>query len=173
MSNIPSFLSAYWPIILSSATVYFFIVVAIRVFGKKEFAQLSVSDLVFVLLISNAVQNAMVGSDTTLTGGLVAATTLFILNSLIKYLTYRFPGLRKFISGQPKILIYKGKVNESNLRAEHISVNELLEAVHEHGSSSIKDVDLCVLETDGNISVLSGDFKQRSVKPRKRRKKLF
>jgi uncharacterized membrane protein YcaP (DUF421 family) len=166
-------LASYLPIIYSSACVYIFIVVAIRIFGKKEFAQLSVVDLVFVLLISNAVQNAMVGQDTTLIGGLVAATTLFVINAAFKYLTYRFPGLRSLISGEPKILIYNGKVNESNLRAEHISINELLETIHEHGSHSIADVDLAVLETDGNISVLSGDFKKRSVKPRKRRKKLF
>lgn len=173
MNSMSSFISDYWPIVFSSAAVYFFIVAAIRIFGKKEFAQLSVSDLVFVLLISNAVQNAMVGANTSLTGGLVAATTLFTINAAIKYLSYRFPGLRSIISGEPRILIYHGKVNESNLRSEHISINELLEAVHEHGSASIRDVDLAVLETDGNISVLSGDYKRRSVKPRKRRKKLF
>lgn len=173
MTSIQTFFNGYWPIIVSSACVYVFIVAAIRIFGKKEFAQLSVFDLVFVLLISNAVQNAMVGSDTSLTGGLVAATTLFAVNSLFKYLTFRFPGLRTFISGDPKILIYNGKVNETNLRSEHISLNELLETIHEHGSRSIQDVDLAVLETDGNISVLSGDFSKKSVKPRKRRKKLF
>jgi len=173
MQQITNFFNTYWPIICSSASVYVFIVLAIRVFGKKEFAQLSVADLVFVLLISNAVQNAMVGSDTTLTGGLVAATTLFMMNAAFKYFAYRFPGIWSFISGEPKILIYNGKVNETNLRNEHISINELLETVHEHGSRSIQEVDLAVLETDGNISVLSGDFKKRTVKPRKRRKKVF
>ncbi len=173
MIAINAFWASYWPIMLSSACVYVFIVAAIRIFGKKEFAQLSVVDLVFVLLISNAVQNAMVGSDTSLTGGLVAATTLFAVNALLKYMTFRFPGLRTIISGEPKILIYHGKVNESNLRSEHISINELLETIHEHGSRSIQDVDLAVLETDGNISILSGDFQKRSIKPRKRRKRLF
>lgn len=157
----------------SSACVYLFIIISIRIFGKKEFAQLSVVDLVFVLLISNAVQNAMVGSDTTLTGGLVAATTLFAINSILKYLTYRFPQLRSAISGEPKMLIYRGKVNENNLRHEHISVNELLETIHEHGCRSIQDVDLAILESDGNISVLSADFKTHTTKPRKRKKKIF
>jgi uncharacterized membrane protein YcaP (DUF421 family) len=173
MSLTLKYFESFWPIIISSASVYIFIIAAIRLFGKKEFAQLSVVDLVFVLLISNAVQNAMVGSDTSLAGGLIAATTLFAINALLKYLTYRFPGLRLAISGEPRMLIYQGKVNEENLRREHISINELLETIHEHGSHSIQDVDLAILESDGNISVLSGDFKKRTVKPRKRIKKLL
>ncbi|MDB5256154.1 MAG: hypothetical protein JWM14_849 [Chitinophagaceae bacterium] len=167
------YLHQYLPIVISSASVYLFIILAIRLFGKREFAQLSIIDLVFVLLISNAVQNAMVGPDTTLTGGLVAASTLFLLNFLLKALTYRFAFFQTFITGQSIVLVYKGEVNEENLRKAHISVNELIESIHEHGSSSIKEVDLAVLETDGNISVISDDFKKRSVKPRKRRKKLM
>jgi len=167
------YIHQYLPIVISSTTVYLFIVVAIRFFGKREFAQLSIIDLVFVLLISNAVQNAMVGPDTTLTGGLVAASTLFFLNFLLRTLTYRFPGLLNLITGHAMILIYKGEVNEENLRKAHISINELLETVHEHGTDAIKDVDLAILETDGNISVISDNFKKRSNRPRKRRKKLF
>ncbi len=167
------YLQHYIPIVISSAAVYLFIVLAVRLFGKREFAQLSIIDLVFVLLISNAVQNAMVGPDTTLVGGLVAASTLFLLNFLLKTLTYRFPIFQTLITGQPIVLIYKGEVNEENLRKAHISINELIETIHEHGSSSVKNVDLAVLETDGNISVISDDFKHRSNKPRKRRKKLM
>lgn len=163
----------YGSIMVSSACVYIFIILAIRLFGKKEFAQLSVFDLVFVLLISNAVQNAMVGSDTSLTGGLVAALTLFMLNTFLKYITFKFPSLQKVLTGEPIMLIYKGMVKDENLRKEHISMNELLEAVHEHGIHNIKDVDLAILESDGNISVLSHDFKSRSSHVRKRRKKIF
>lgn len=167
------YIENYLPIVISSASVYLFIVFAIRLFGKREFAQLSIIDLVFVLLISNAVQNAMVGPDTTLAGGLVAASTLFVMNFLLKALIHRFTFLQTFITGQPVVLIYKGVVNEENLRKVHISINELLESVHEHGSSTVKDVDLAVLETDGNISVISDDFKKRTNKPSKRRKKLM
>lgn len=163
----------YLPIVISSASVYIFIVLAVRLFGKREFAQLSIIDLVFVLLISNAVQNAMVGPDTTLAGGLVAASTLFIMNFILKALTYRFPFLQTFITGQPIVLVYKGEINEENLRKAHISANELLETIHEHGVSTITNVDLAVLETDGNISVISDDFKKRTNKPRKRRKKIM
>lgn len=167
------YLQHYLPIIISSASVYLFILLAIRLFGKREFAQLSIIDLVFVLLISNAVQNAMVGPDTTLAGGLVAASTLFLVNFLLKTLINRIPFLQSFIVGQPIVLIYKGVVNEENLRKAHLSINELIETVHEHGSSSVKDVDLAMVETDGNISVISDDFKKRSNKPLKRRKKIL
>jgi len=167
------YLHHYLPIVISSASVYLFIILAIRVFGKREFAQLSIIDLVFVLLISNAVQNAMVGPDTTLPGGLVAASTLFVMNFMLKAIIYRFPFLQNLIIGQPIVLIYKGEVHEENLRKAHISVNELIETIHEHGTNSIKNVDLAMMETDGNISVISNDFKKRSNKPRKRRKKLM
>ena len=163
----------YLPIVASSASVYLFIVLAVRLFGKREFAQLSIIDLVFVLLISNAVQNAMVGPDTTLIGGLVAASTLFVMNFLLKVLTYRFPFFQNIITGKPMTLIYNGQVDEENLKRAHISINELLESVHEHGSASINEVNLAVMEADGNISVISDNFKKRSNKPRKRRKKLM
>ena len=96
----------YLKIALSSSAVYLFIIVAIRLFGKKELAQLSIIDLVFILLISNAVQNAMVGSDSTLSGGLVAASTLFIINYLFKFLLYRFPKLGNYVQGNEMLLIY-------------------------------------------------------------------
>ncbi len=165
-------LKDFLSIALSSAAVYVFIVLAIRLFGKKEFAQLSVSDLVFVLLISNAVQNAMVGSNSTLSGGLVAASTLFILNYILKFLMYKFPSFQKMISGEPILLIYHGKVNDEHLKKARISVNELIETIREHGCQSILDVDLAMMESDGNISVLSNDFTRRSTHDRKRRKKL-
>ncbi|MEN9958949.1 MAG: hypothetical protein RLZZ474_1193, partial [Bacteroidota bacterium] len=88
-------------IALKSIAVYVFIVAAIRLFGKKEFAQLSVVDLVFILLISNSVQNAMVGSDSSLSGGLVAAFALFSANYVIKKLEFLFPSLRKVVEGEP------------------------------------------------------------------------
>ncbi|MDP4184831.1 MAG: DUF421 domain-containing protein [Bacteroidota bacterium] len=154
----------YFHVVISSAAVYLFITVAIRIFGKKELAQLSVLDLVFVLLISNAVQNAMVGSDTTLQGGLLAAGTLFLLNYAFKHLLYRSGKLTRLLEGEPVILVSEGKVNDKNLRAVQITTNELLEVIREHGVESILDVNLAILEVDGNISIISHDFKKRSVK---------
>jgi len=166
------FANEYINIIISSSAVYFFIIFAIRISGRKELAQLSVIDLVFILLISNAVQNAMVGQNTSLMGGLVAAGTLFIVNSILKQLMYRFTKLSKLIQGQEIMLIYNGVLNERNLKRARMSKDEIQEAVREHGVSEIKDVDLAVLEVDGNISILSNDYKEKSVKRRRTYKHL-
>jgi uncharacterized membrane protein YcaP (DUF421 family) len=160
----------YIRIIGSTLAVYLFIIIAIRLFGKKELAQLSVVDLVFILLISNAVQNAMVGPDSTLSGGLVAASTLFLINYLLKYLQYRFPKFGKIVQGDATMLIYKGKILKSHLKIVKISEDELMEAVREHGVASVKEVDLAIMEVDGNISVLSEKYQKKTTKRRKAHK---
>jgi uncharacterized membrane protein YcaP (DUF421 family) len=160
----------YVRIIGSTLSVYLFIVIAIRLFGKKELAQLAVVDLVFILLISNAVQNAMVGPDSTLSGGLVAASTLFLVNYLLKYLQYRFPKFSKVVQGDATMLIYKGKFIEAHMKKAKISEEELMEAVREHGVASVKEVDLAILEVDGSISVLSDKYQKKTSKRRKAHK---
>ena len=160
----------YIRIIASTLAVYLFIVVAIRLFGKKELAQLSVVDLVFILLISNAVQNAMVGPDSTLSGGLVAASTLFLVNYLLKYLQYRFPKFGKIVEGNAVMLVYKGELLEAHMKKAKITEDELMEAVREHGVASVKDVDLAIMEVDGSISILSNQYQKRTTKRRKTHK---
>ena len=123
----------YLYIILSSTCVYLFIVIAIRLVGKTEIAQLSVADLVFIMLLSNAVQNAMVGSDTSLLGGLVAAATLFAVNAVFKECMYRLPWFGKVMQGDSLMLVYQGKVNDANMRKARLTTNELFEAIREHG----------------------------------------
>jgi uncharacterized membrane protein YcaP (DUF421 family) len=140
---------------------------AIRLFGKKELAQLSVVDLVFILLISNAVQNAMVGSNSTLAGGLVAATTLFVINYLLKTGLLHSRRFNQLIQGNPLMLVYNGEIIQKHLDQSQISLEELEAAVREHGVETIKQVNLAILEVDGNISVLSDDFRNKSVKKRK------
>lgn len=157
----------YWKIILSSASVYVFIVVAIRVFGKNELAQLSVIDLVFILLISNAVQNAMVGTNSSLGGGIVAATSLFVVDYLFKNIMYRFPKFNKVIQGEPLLLIYNGKINKKNITKAKISMDEIMEVIREHGVAVVEQVDLAVLEVDGNISVMSGGVGHKTTKKKK------
>src|SRR5436190_24279475 len=103
-------MTEYIVISLQSIGVYLFIVIAIRLFGKKELAQLSVIDLVFILLISNSVQNAMVGPSTSLMGGLIAAATLFALNYLLKLFLYKSKTLSKVLQGGPVMLVHKGNV---------------------------------------------------------------
>ena len=154
----------YIRIIFSSVAVYLFIILAIRLFGKKELAQLSVYDLVFILLISNAVQNAMVGPDSTLTGGLVAAGSLFVVNYILKQLQLRFPRFGKAIECEAIMLVFECKVLSSNMKNAEITEDELMEVVREHGVASVSEVDLAVLEVDGNISVLSTDLRKKTTR---------
>ena len=159
-------------IVLRALVVYVFMIVAIRIFGKKELAQLSVIDLVFILLISNSVQNAMVGPDTTLEGGLIAASALFAANFTLKKLLYRNKTLSSLVQGDAVVLIYKGKVNNSNCHKVEITRDELSAAVREHGAREFEDVDLAMMEVDGNISVISSDFKKHSVVVHPKKHKL-
>jgi uncharacterized membrane protein YcaP (DUF421 family) len=145
----------YLNIALKSIAVYAFIVAAIRLFGKKELAQLSVIDLVFILLISNAVQNAMVGDNTTLLGGLTAASGLFLTNFVLKKILFKHKGINKLIQGEPVMLIYKGKLRTKALNEVDISIPELEAAVRKQGVAEISKVDLAVLEIDGSISVIA------------------
>jgi uncharacterized membrane protein YcaP (DUF421 family) len=162
----------YLNIVISSVTIYLFIIIAIRFFGKKELSQLSIIDLVLILLISNAVQNAMVGSDSSLLGGLVAASALFITNYLLKFIFYHFPKFGRLVQGQALLLIYKGKLNQRNLHKARLTLDEIKETIREHGVATIEEVDLAVLEMDGNISVLSNEFQHRTVRKRRLRRTM-
>lgn len=149
-----------------SIVIYLFIVLAIRIFGKKEIAQLSVVDLVFILLISNSVQNAMVGADNSLPGGIAAATGLFVINYILKIILHRFPAFNKIIEGEPIMLIYEGEIQGENLDKSMITTGELEAAVREHVVEKIADVSLAILEADGNISVMSGYHRKTTRKRR-------
>ena len=156
-------------IVLRTLAVYIFMILAIRLFGKKELAQLSVIDLVFILLISNSVQNAMVGPDSSLTGGLIAAGSLFLANFTLKRLFYKNKSFSKLLQGESLLLIYEGVANVENCKKAQITIEELEAAVREHGAKDIQNVDLAILEVDGNISVISSEFQSRSkvAHPRK------
>ena len=162
----------YLIIALKSIAVYAFIVAAIRIFGKKELSQLSVIDLTFILLISNSVQNAMVGSDTSLLGGMSAALGLFGTNYVLKKFMFNHQAINKLIQGEPLMLIYEGKIKHKALEESEFSLEELEAAVREHGVSGIDKVNLAVLEVDGNISVIADDYTHRTTRKRKSRKIL-
>jgi uncharacterized membrane protein YcaP (DUF421 family) len=145
-------------IVLRSVAVYLFIVLAIRLFGKKELAQLSVIDLVFILLISNAVQNAMVGNDTSLLGGLTAALALFATNFIFKKLLFRSRKISELIQGKSVLLVYEGNLLWDNLKSAEITSEEIEAAAREHGVERISQVKLAILEVDGNISIVSSEL---------------
>jgi uncharacterized membrane protein YcaP (DUF421 family) len=152
-----------------STLVYIFMILAIRIFGKKELAQLSVVDLVFILLISNSVQNAMVGDNTSLQGGVVAAMGLFIANYVLKLLLRSSPWFNKAVQGEKIVLVHDGTIIEKSLLEAQMSHEELEMAVREHGVSGVKEVNLAILEVDGNVSILSDNYRQKTQ--RKRQKK--
>jgi uncharacterized membrane protein YcaP (DUF421 family) len=170
--SIAFFKEGYPNIILRAISVYLFIIIAIRIFGKKELAQLSVIDLVFILLISNAVQNAMIGPDTSLDGGLVAASALFLANYTLKRILYKNKKISEFVQGESLLLIYKGIPNMENCEKAEITIEELEAAAREHGSKDIQNVDLAMLEIDGNISIISSDFQKKGQYSRPRKHKL-
>ena len=138
-------------------------VIAIRIFGKNQLSQLNAGDVVLLLLISNAVQNAMVGPDTSLTGGLVAALVLFAANFIVKRLMFSNKKFEAFFEDEPVILIRDGKINQDALFKVKINKQELEEAIREHGVDGIENVKLSILEVDGNISVISEDEQNKQT----------
>lgn len=147
-------MNPYFDIICRSVAVYAFMLFAIRITGKKELSQLNTSDVVLILLISNSVQNAMVGSDTSLEGGLLAAASLFILNYVLKLWVYKNEKIRRLLNDKPEILIHNGKPDFDQLSRLGISSDEIQEAMRLHGVEHYKDIKLAMLETDGNISII-------------------
>lgn len=142
---------------LRSLAVYLFMFGAIRLFGKNQLSQLNAGDIVLLLLISNAVQNAMVGSNVSLEGGLIAASVLFCANFILKKVILKNPKIKSLIESDPVILIKDGVVDNVAMKKEDIGFDELEEAVREHGVEKIADVKLAILEVDGNVSIISMD----------------
>ena len=147
-----------------TAAIYALVLLGVRLSGKREVGQMTPFDLTLLLLLSNAVQNAMTGPDTTLVGGAVAAATLLILNYLVAEASGANRRFRRFVQGQPTLLVHDGKVIESHMAREHVSLDELERSIREHGIVGVHDVALAVLEVDGSISVVKyDDFKPEHV----------
>ena len=144
-------------IFVRTATIYLVILIGVRLSGKREVGQMTPFDLTLLLLLSNAVQNAMTGPDTSLWGGVVAACTLLLMNYLVAELSGVNRRFRRFVQGSPTLLIHDGQLLPSHLAREHLTVDEVERALREHGIASVKDVSLAVLEVDGSISALKYD----------------
>ncbi|HXZ28849.1 MAG TPA: YetF domain-containing protein [Terriglobales bacterium] len=144
-------------ILVRTSAIYLLILIGVRLSGKREVGQMTPFDLTLLLLLSNSVQNAMTGPDTSLTGGAVAAITLLVLNFLVADLAGLNRRFRKFVQGEPSLLIHNGRLIPAHLAREHITVDEVMRALREHGISRLEDVSLAVLEVDGSVSCLKYD----------------
>ena len=137
-----------------AALVYLFLLGALRLFGKRQLGQLSSFDLVVLLMLASISQNAMIGPDTSVTGGLIGAITILVLNAVIARLVMRHRRFEHFVEGGPTVLVHDGHVIEANLQRELLSREELMAALRRQGVFALDDVHVALLEETGAISVM-------------------
>ena len=155
-------------IVIRTGLIYLLVLVGVRLTGKREVGQMTPFDLTLLLLLSNAVQNAMTGPDTSLMGGAAAAITLLVLNYVVAEVSGANRKFRKLVQGSPALLIHDGKIVTAHMAKEHVTLDEVQRACREHGINSISDVALGVLEVDGSISLLKYDDVAPSALPHPR-----
>ena len=164
----PALTRALIDVAVRTAVVYLALLLGLRLTGKRQVGQFTPFDLLLLLLLANAVQNAMVGPDVSLLGGLVAAATLLVLNGIVAAVSRRTQTAARFLEGTPTLLIRHGGVLEENLVREGISREDLLRALREHGIDNPDLVRSAILEVDGSISVLREDEAPPVSKPHHR-----
>jgi uncharacterized membrane protein YcaP (DUF421 family) len=140
--------------ILRPICIYAFLVISLRLSGKRELVQLNPFDLVVLLTLSNTVQNAIIGDDNTITGGVIGATSLLIVNYLVVRFLYNHRALDQFVEGRADVLIEDGKVRTQHLKKELITMAQLEAAARKQGFDSLSEVQQCVLEPGGTISFI-------------------
>lgn len=138
---------------LRAIIVYLFLVAALRIFGKRELAQLNPFDLVVLLTLSNTVQNAIIGADNSVTGGLIGAFTLMAANYLLVRFIFKHRRLDQLLEGHPTTLIADGRVRQDGLARELLTESELLMVAHRQGFSSLEEIERCVLEPGGTFFI--------------------
>jgi uncharacterized membrane protein YcaP (DUF421 family) len=143
----------WWEFIARAVVVYIFLLVILRVTGKRQVGQLAPFDLVLLLVLSNALQNSMNGGDNTVTGGLISAVTLISLNWLLGYATFRSKKIGRFVEGRPQVIVHNGHVYHDVMQSERLTQDELDAALRLAGCASIHDVHFAILENNGQISV--------------------
>ncbi|MGH2492806.1 MAG: DUF421 domain-containing protein [Candidatus Limnocylindria bacterium] len=153
-----------WEIVLRTAVVYVVVLGLLRLGGKRELGQMSPADLVVILIIANAVQNAMNGGDVSLIGGVVSAATLVGMNLALGRFGRRIPILGRLVVEEPTLLLQDGHPIPENMKREHVELEEIQMAAREHGIADLNDVAAVVLEIDGSISIIpkKGGGYQRS-----------
>ena len=145
----------WWELVIRCVIVYFFMLLLLRISGKRQIGQLAPFDLVLLLVLSNAVQNAMNAGDNSLLAGIILATTLVALNYLVGLATYKSKRLEALVEGRPEVLIHNGKLYESVMKRQQITRHELNAALREAGCASLEEVQFAVLENNGKITVQS------------------
>lgn len=141
-------------IVFRTIVVYAVLLVLLRIAGKRELGQMSVTDLVVILVIANAVQNSLNAGDVSLVGGLVSAATLILMNVLLDRFGRRIPLFGRFFIEQPTLLLRDGNLIPENIEREDVSREEIEMAAREHGIADLSDVSAAVLEPDGSISII-------------------
>lgn len=144
----------WWELVLRCIIVYTFLIVLLRISGKRQIGQLAPFDLVLLLVLSNSVQNSMNAGDNSLLGGLISAATLVGINSIAGFLSYRSKRLEALIEGRPQVLIHNGKIFEDVMKRANLTHHELNAALRAAGCTCALDVQMAILENTGAISVV-------------------
>lgn len=143
-----------WEKVLRAAAVYFFLLMALRVTGKRQVGQLTSFDLVVLLILSNVVQNALIGNDNSLLGGLIGAAAILAINFIVVEIAYRFKPARRLMEAAPALLVHNGRILQDNLRHERLTKDDLMAALRKNGIADVGKVRFAVLEDNGQISVV-------------------
>ena len=151
--------------IFRSLVVYLFLVIVFRLLGKRQVGQLTPFDLIVLLMISNVLQNAMIGPDNSVTGGIIGASTILAANWTIGRFTYLNRHFERLVEGDPILVVHHGKIIESGLKRENYSREDLLSNLRSQGVFDIREVKAAVLETSGKLSVLRYDKSDSSDPP--------
>ena len=148
--------SAHGIVLIAAKTtvIYLFLIAGLRLLGKRELGQMSLYDLVMIIVLGNAVQNAMINNDNTLVGGLVAATVLLILNRLFNLLSLHSKHVEHLMEGEPVLIVSDGALLSRPMKRQGITVEQVMAALREHGIEELTQVHMAVLEVDGTISVV-------------------
>jgi uncharacterized membrane protein YcaP (DUF421 family) len=160
-------------IAVRTGSIYLLVLIGVRLTGKREVGQMTPFDLTLLLLLSNSVQNAMTGPDTSLTGGAVAAIVLLGMNYLIAEISGKSRRFRRVVQGSPSLIIHDGELVMPHLKREHLTVDQVMRALREHGIGSIQEVTIGVLEVDGSLSFLKYDELPDPVRARHRSRYLI
>ena len=147
----------WWELVVRSLIIYTVFFIGLRLFGKRELGQFTVFDLVLVLLVANALQPAITGPESSVTGGVIIIAVLLLINRGVAMLRSYWPAFDRLVEPPPTVVCHDGQVLQKNLEKEGLSINDIEMALREHGVDKISDCKLAVLENDGSISVVSKD----------------